>query len=160
AGTALYKSNSMVLGVSDRPRQIAIGQVTEDFFSVLGVTPAPGRGLSSADQGSGAVLSHRLWHEAFGADPDLVGHTVLLDTRSYTIVGIAPAEFDIPRDVDAWVALRPPTDAPRTGHSMGRMIARLAPGVTLAQAGAELNQIARSIQEQHHPSVALTGAQT
>src|SRR5262249_14154941 len=109
--------------------------------------------------GQGVVLSHRLWREAFGGAPDLVGRGVLLDTRSYSVVGIAPPGFDLPREVDAWVALRPSPDAPRTGHSMGRMIARLAPGVTLAQARAELDGIGRAIDEAHHPSPAIVGAE-
>jgi predicted permease len=155
----------MVLAGGDAPRQIAIGMVTSELFDVLGTPLALGRGFSPEEDRVGAeravVLSFALWRESFGADPEIVGRSVLLDTRPYRVVGVAPRGIDIPEDVDVWVPLGLFTRSmalSRTGHSAGRMVARLAPGVTLDAARAELDTIARAIDTLHPPDASVTGA--
>ena len=164
AAAALFKSDTMVLGGAAEPRQIAVGMVGRELFRALGAEPAPGRSFRPEEDVPGAgrtvVLGARLWREGFGRDASLVGRTVELDTVPYTVVGIAPESLDLPECVDAWIPLglfSANAMKSRTGHSMGRMVARLAPGVTRAQAQAELDAIALGINVAARPDTPVGG---
>ena len=131
----------------DTPVQLWVGEATGGFFATLGVDAERGRTLGAADAADGAefvvVLSHALWQERFGADPDIVGRTMPLAGNVYTIVGVMPAGFVSPFGAaQAWVplhALYPNALAAnfRDVHIL-RAVARLKPGVSLAQASAEM----------------------
>ena len=81
----------------DEPTVVKVGDVTADFFSVLGVAPLRGRTFLPADGEQGAapvaVLSYDLWRSRFGADPGLIGRTIDLDKRPFTVVGVMPGNF-------------------------------------------------------------------
>ncbi len=120
-----------------------------NYFDVLGVRPAAGHFFARDDERT-VVLSHALWRSRFGADPGVVGRTVHLDSRPYTVVGVAARGFsgtNVGFVLDAWVPIR--AYAPGAGASMFdrwvAMFGRLAPGVTLAQASAAANVAATSI---------------
>lgn len=92
--------------------------VSGDFFSILGVKPLLGRAIGSADTQSGgdriAVLSYRLWMDAFGGDPRALGHTVSVTVdapQPYRIVGVMPKQFDVDGGEGAWVPLPGSDDA-------------------------------------------------
>ena len=101
-----------------------------------------------------AILSHAAWRDRFGADRDIAGKAITLDDESYTVVGVLPADFQFGSTAadfqarsqpDIWVPLAlDPQRLQRNAHML-RVIARLAPGVTLAQAQAELDLIAANM---------------
>ena len=136
------------------PRQLMVTDVTPSIFSILGITPAAGRTLTSEDaQGDRlvVVLSHRLWQQQFGSRADVIGHTLLLDDQGYRVVGVMPKGFDFPDgSVDAWRPIAEGSLDPtqRRSHNLG-VIGRLKPGVSLGQVQADFSGIARGLAEEH-----------
>src|SRR5581483_3249818 len=136
---------------------IAVG----DLFRTLGVRPALGREFLPdevrADGARVAILSHSYWQRRFGADPAVIGRSIRLDGYPFTIVGVMPAGFApvlprAPHDADIWTT--PAVDFTAHGLNGGRTepfvvcqaIGRLRPGVSLAQAQAEFNGIAKAME--------------
>src|SRR5213592_2044745 len=118
--------------------------VSGEFFDVLGVRPALGRGLRADDDVLGAapvlVLSHGAWRRRFGGDPGVLGRRVLTldDGVAYTIVGVMPQGLDYPRGTDFWVPVVP-SRLPNDLYVIGR----LAPGATPANARQEMTAFFR-----------------
>ncbi|NIP59081.1 MAG: FtsX-like permease family protein, partial [Gemmatimonadetes bacterium] len=125
---------------------------------LLGVRPALGRTFAPAEEEVGAssvvVLSHALWVDRFGADPGIVGERVELDARSAQVVGVMPEGFIFPTaEIAAWLPLGlDRANPPSRGSHYLRGVARLAPGVGLEEARAELETITASWNEEfeHH----------
>jgi len=126
--------------------------VTGDALGLLGTKPALGRLLTADDDHVGkekvVVVSDRFWRQRLGADPGAVGRTFRFVTGTYRIVGVLPAAFDLPEakaDVYAsqWPESAPEAEA-RGAHTL-LGLARMRPGVTLAQAQAEADTIARRL---------------
>lgn len=119
-------------------------RVSANFFSVLGVSPALGRAFTEEEDtpnGAGvAILSDGLWRQRFGANPAVVGQTVLLNEKPLTIVGVLAPQFRLGSELDLLVPLRAKPTANYDPNS--EVVGRLKPGVTLAQADAELKLIA------------------
>jgi putative ABC transport system permease protein len=142
---ARYGRTLNLAGQGD-PEQVASDMVSTNFFRTLGVAPALGRGFLEEEGRTGAadvaVLSHRLWQRRFAGDPGVVGRAVSLNGRPYAVVGVAPAGFRFMRDVDVWTPL--PVDepnAPRRAEFL-TVVGRLKPGVTQAQAKADMDLVA------------------
>jgi len=143
--------------------QVSGVRVTAQFFRVLGVAPFLGRGFLPEEETLGrdheVVLSYGLWASRYGADPSLVGRAIRMDGEAYTVIGVMPREFQFqfwsgPRQV--WVpAGFTRGDQSRDSNSFVA-IARLAPGVTLAQAQAELATIQAGIARQYPDTSAGT----
>jgi predicted permease len=137
------------------PVEVYGEQVSADFFSVLGVHAALGRVFSpEEDRPDGArvvVLSYGLWKERYGGDDAVLGHTINISRVPYTVIGVMPRGFYFPPWGDQaklWIAgldLRQPL---RTWHDY-QSIARLKAGVTMAQAQAEMDTIARRLESQY-----------
>ena len=134
------------------PSVVNASVVTQELFSLLGEKPLVGRALDADDGKPGAqpvvVLSEALWRRAFGGDPAVVGSSIDLDKRSFAVVGIMPATFRFPLGGDAeqlWVPLvQEPLFGswmPRRGGHWLRVTGRLRPGVTAADASAELRSL-------------------
>jgi putative ABC transport system permease protein len=135
------------------------GVVTTEFFPLLAVPPLAGRTFVPADGKLGAapvvVLSENLWRGRFGSDPNIVGSSVSLDKRVFTIIGVMPAGFRSPflaRNQDIWV---PTVDDPLFGGWMARrsghwlpVIGRLKPGVSIAQAQAEMETVSARLAKE------------
>ena len=127
--------------------------VTPEIFALLEAQPLLGRTFVSGDGKRGAapvvILSENIWRSRFGADPKIVGSSVSLDKRSFTILGIMRSGFRAPtlsRNQDIWIPL---VDDPlfgtwmaRRGGHWARVIGRLKPGVSMAQAEADMEAIA------------------
>jgi putative ABC transport system permease protein len=130
------------------PERITGGVATNSLFSLLGVRPALGRlFLPEEDRPGGApvvVLSSSLWKRRFNGDPAVVGKGIVLDGKTYTVVGVLPSSFVIPDqfkvDYALWVPLAEDENGPRPFRVL-RAIGRLKPGVSLAAARAELDTI-------------------
>jgi putative ABC transport system permease protein len=135
------------------PLQIHGTMATADFFSVLGINPMLGRTFAPADDLPGhdrvVVLSHAFWQQHFGADPQAVGRAITLDGASYTIIGVMPTNFHFgPRDNDdVWPVLQLAPRDVRPPYWLSP-IGRLKPGVTEAQASADLSMIASDLRRQ------------
>ena len=138
------------------PLQFQIGQVTGGYFETLGVKPERGRVITADDDKNGApfvvVLSNTLWRNQFGSDPQILGKTIPLSGNVYTIVGVMPAGFASPRDnIEAWTAVHVsnPLAANFRGVHFLRTYGRLAPGVSLEQARAEMQVIDKTLATQY-----------
>ncbi len=136
--------------------QLESAKVSGSFFSVVGVQPAYGRGFNeNDDQVNGpkiVVLSDRLWRERFNADPNIIGNSITLTEANFTVVGVMPASFEFPKGVDLWLPIKTTMGARQTESydaSFLTAVARLKPGVTLAQAEAEMNTVVARIAAAH-----------
>lgn len=156
--TAVLTSQNFNLTGAGRPERVNGFLVTNGFFSLMGVKPLLGRWfLPSEDQPGAdheAVLSDGLWKGVFGADPHVVGKDITLDGENYTVVGVMPASFDLPNmtpDLWAPLALTPAQLDPvkQRSHQWLSMVARLRPGVTLAQAQTALNSVASRLMREY-----------
>ncbi len=131
------------------------GAVFSDYFATLGVKPALGRVFNPEEERTGAgrpvILSDRLWRRQFHARADAIGRTIRLDGQLHTVVGVMPAEMELPRDCALWLplALEPATlPEPRRISRGYQLIARLRPDARLAAAAAELRAANRALQEE------------
>lgn len=139
------------------PEVVEAQTASWNLFSVLGVRPAMGRFFTNADDQPGAnatvVLSWGLWKRRYGGDPGIVGRNILIDDKSYTVVGILPRWFTWPdAKVQLWTPLyhekSPALMRMVDAHNFD-VVGRLRPGVTMAQASAELNALQRGIRRDH-----------
>jgi putative ABC transport system permease protein len=132
-------------------------RVTEGFFETLGIAPSLGRAFSPEEEQQGreqvAIISDGLWQRHFGADPDIVGKTIALNDRSFTVVGVMPAGFQFPRASEIWtpITFRIPQTSVRRFHFL-RPIGRLKPGASIEQAQAEFTSIAQRLAVQYPDS--------
>jgi len=138
------------LRVDEGGQRWRIARTTPDLSGVLGVQPALGRLYANTELAPGAdavlVLSDAAWRVRFGADPDVVGRTVRFEDRLYTVIGVMPAGFVFPdASVDAWrpYLMSAEEQAQSDGGNVGDLdvVARLAPGVGVAQAAERLQAI-------------------
>ena len=127
-------------------------RVSANFFSVLGAAPALGRLFSSDEETPGSdravIVSHSFWQSRFARDPQLLGKTIRLNGRNYIVEGIMPRDFDYPVPMELWVplALTPAEKSDRAQLSLAAL-ARLKPGVTVAEAYSGLNNFSRRLSE-------------
>jgi predicted permease len=155
---AFYGVGDHHLRTGGEPERVSGVPVSENFFSVLGVRPLLGRSFSaeeSAWRGPKAVmLGHAFWERRFGRDPGIVGSSIVINDEPHTVVGVLPASFDFATvfapgsrlDLYLPFPLGPETD--RWGNTMA-MIGRLQPGVTAAQAHAEMTALAPQMRREH-----------
>jgi putative ABC transport system permease protein len=127
---------------AEGPERVTANQVSEGFFRVLGLKPILGRTFSAAEGRAGgnrvAVISHALWQTRYGGNPGILGKTIILDGKEYSIIGVLPAGFrfsTIPEDV--WTPLTEELDYGHGGEFLN-VIALLKPGVTLTKAQADI----------------------
>jgi putative ABC transport system permease protein len=160
---AAYAFRRAVLtGMAD-PEQLRAVRATPEFFQVVQSEPVVGRLFAATEeQAAVVVLSHGLWQRRFGGQRSAVGQTLRLDSAPYIIIGVLPPSFQFPeRDVDAWVPLRPTADDRQSGAFWLETVARLKPGVSLAQAQQEMTAIAARLgaerPEDRELRVALVG---
>ena len=167
ADVAAYSSEGRMTLTGDGPPRIVHGvSVTGTFFSVLGVRPRVGRAFREEETWESApiaIISDRLWREDFGSDPAVLERTIELEGVRRQIVGVMPASFSFPSaTTDAWMPVAWPRENRaqvwfRRAHFM-RAIARLAPGVSLEQADAQLQQVVRRLQAEYPETNTNMGA--
>ncbi len=150
-----FESITTWAGVNDcdltgpNPVRLACAQVEANFLTTLGIQPIAGRNFTRAEDRPGvppvALLSYGLWQSRFGGDRGIVGKTVPLDGQAATVLGVLPADFELPTLEHADVVVPQALDEarqqrPNTGRVL-QAIARLKPGVTPMQAGAALQPL-------------------
>lgn len=148
------------------PESVGTRQCSFDLFSMLGVQPVAGRLFAEEDDRPGAnattVLTYGLWKRRYAAGPGIVGKTVLLDSKPYTVIGVLPAWFDYPDTrVQLWVPVRHEVSAEdmrsRSNHRF-LVTARLKRGVGIAQARSELDTVQRRIHKEFPDELIGKGA--
>jgi putative ABC transport system permease protein len=140
------------------PERLEANGVTGNYFQALGAKPAFGRTFLLENEKPGndqvAVLSYSLWQKRFAGDPAIINKTITLDGRSCAVLGVMPPDFSMPRAADVWVPINFDIDAEmkmRGAHFL-RPIGKLKAGVTMAQAQADTDAIARRLEEQYPES--------
>ena len=140
---------------SGEPERLTAAGVTGNYFQALGVKPALGRTFRLENESPGrdqvAVLSYGLWQKRFGGDPAIVNKTVTLDGKACEILGVMPKDFNFPQAAELWFPLNfdiSPGMKQRKAHFL-RPIGKLKAGVTLAQAQADTDAVARRLEEQY-----------
>ncbi len=147
------------------PERVSATKVTANLFPALGIMPVLGRNFLPEEEQVGrhrvVLLSHGLWQRRFGGDQALLGKTVQLNSESYTVIGIMPANFQLAGRRDVWVPLvldpaKEPWRADRANRNIS-VIGKLKPGVSLAEAQAHMGTLARGIEQQYPTSNAGWG---
>ena len=161
---AFGMDDALSLTGDHEPERVTAVPVSANLFEVLGVNPILGRTFRVEEETPGRdqviILGHGLWQRRFGSDPNLVGKTILLDGRSYLVVGIMPPGFVFPgmtgvlygfffsKPADVWIPLALPAEmlGIRGSHLL-EVVARLKPDVSLSQAGAEMDAMMQRISQ-------------
>jgi predicted permease len=154
ASMGIYYDRAVTMLTAGEPTRLAGTSVSADVLPTLGVSPVVGRAFSPDDDRAGApatiILSYSLWQSQFGADPNILGRNLVVDSESYSVIGVMPPLFHFPAsDSLFWVTNRftERNYQDRTDNWL-EAVARLRPGVTLEQARAEMDAIAASLLRQ------------
>src|SRR5215510_53523 len=143
---------SFDLTSSHQPERFGGCAVSAGFFDAFGVKPALGRTFLPGEDEPGrdqvVVLKHSLWERQFGSDPNIVGRTLTLNAKTFTVIGVMPSDFSLQKTAyEMWapLAFDDKTKQARINHYM-RAIGLLRPGVSIAHANADLDAISRRAQ--------------
>jgi putative ABC transport system permease protein len=138
---------------NDEPERVRRAAVTGSFFRVFRTSSLKGRVLQNDDARAGVdpvvVLSHGLWQRRFGADPNVVGSRVTVSGKSVLVVGVMPAGFDFPEQTELWSPFVLDPAAERRNNRYLEVVGRLKPGVTVAQAQAQMDTINQSLAAEY-----------
>lgn len=148
------------LAIQGTPERVPGLKVSADFFRVLGIAPQFGRNFSNADDQVGsqhvAILSSSLWHRRYASDPGLIGKSITIDGRAYSVVGILPPGFKflatMPTSsaIEIWTPLQLPA-ASRDPGGVLECIGRLKDGVTREQAASQMTMLGRQAAKELPP---------
>ena len=150
----------LTLAGGAEPARVSAGAVDAHITAVMGVAPLLGRAFSEEDVRPGArkvvILGHDIWQRVYGGDRAILSRQVTLEGEPYEIVGVMPAGYDFPGNSEVWIPLRftprDLRDSQRGAHFLGA-VGRLKPGVTAAQASADLDRIEQAIAQKHPDKV-------
>ena len=160
---AAYTDAAFTLTGQENPAHLEGASVSAEMFDLLGVSPELGRTFQAGEDEPNhhvVIISDHLWKQQFGSDPGIIGRIITIDHTGYTVVGVMPPNFRYPlqREPEAmWSTLsalnetsdNSPAMAQQRGAHFLSCIARLKPGVTLAQAQAAMDVIASSLSKQY-----------
>ena len=148
----IWQSSAVITGDGD-PEQLRIGWVTSNFFRTLGVNAAIGRTFEDSDEGEKAfpsiLLNWAVWQARYGGDSSVVGRNILVWGQQRRVIGVMPADFrllfppeaSVPEDLEAWIPFDDDLARRPQRQNFLRVVARMKPGVGLAQAHEEMSQI-------------------
>jgi len=152
---SMFGWSANLTGRGDAERLTAM-RVSADYFDVTGAQVQLGRALQPDDERRpSALISHGMWQRQFAGAADAVGQSLVLNGEAFTIVGVLRPDFvSLVRDADVVVPYSPVADARRGNRAQGflRVIGRLKPDVTLAQAADDLTAIARRLRDEYPDS--------
>lgn len=146
-----FERLSSTLSGSGQPEALNVQTVSPSYFDVLGVSAALGRTFAPDEAEPGkdqvVILSGQVWKSRFGSDPKIIGKSIRLDGRPYTVIGVLPSGSVFDRSLqDVWLPLAiGPDDMTRDFHWL-RVLARLKPGVSMALAQADMDGIASRLE--------------
>ena len=162
SGAQIIGATGALTGAGGEPERVEVSPVTANFLPLLGVEPLHGRHFTPEEEAVGGpkvvILSYGLWQRRYGGDPSLVGRSIRLDGFDQTVVGIMPGDFRLWLPAEAFLI----TDAqiwkplqynyanqPPRNFTLFTVFGRLKPGVTFAQAQAEMAGIARQLRAEN-----------
>ena len=159
SGITAFSGQGLNMSGGSEPERLRGARVTVDFFDVLGRAPMLGRAFTAQEGQLGshrvAILSYGLWQRRFGGSRDVLGKVLKLNEEPYTVVGVMPADFALPRrtGADIWTPLAMDLEnwQQRGGHYL-QAIGRLKPGATPGAAQADLNTIAARAEKENPDS--------
>ncbi|HVN02966.1 MAG TPA: ABC transporter permease [Bryobacteraceae bacterium] len=158
-----FTRGDLQLSGAGRPEQFTGFRITSGYFQVLGLSPARGREFNANDEipgnGQSVIVSDRMWRTRFASDPNILGRKVTLDAQPFTIVGVVPPGTEHPGNayhsvangetVDLWWPFTFAGDPNQRGSHYLEVIARMKPGVSTAQAQAEMNAVIAQMRHAH-----------
>jgi putative ABC transport system permease protein len=147
---AAVSGGSRTLQTANGAERITGQAVTREFFSLLRIPLLAGRAFGDDDDRRRAdvvVIGERLWHAQFGGDPAIVGRTIPLDGKPFTVIGVAPSSFQILYESDLWTLITPKRSPEQRRMHYLQVLGRLKPGVTVEQARPAMAAIAARIAE-------------
>jgi putative ABC transport system permease protein len=149
-----YQEGISDISGGENPAQIRSQIVSWNFFDALGARPVVGRSFVASDEKNFdpqvAILGRGIWKRSYGGDPGIIGRKVVLDGQVVTVVGVLPEDIPSISRAEIWLPL--PMDNPGIYSRQARflaVIARMKPGISINQAKAELDTIARDISTEH-----------
>jgi putative ABC transport system permease protein len=152
---AIYNNNSLNLTEGDKPERLEVAVVSPSLFDALGVRAAHGRTFAAEEEQDGrdkvVILTHDFWRRRYATDPAVVNRTLMLNGQPYTVVGVMAEDFNFPptgNDILIPFTINDKVRGERGNHYV-RMMGRLKPGITQAQADAELAAIAARLEAQY-----------
>src|SRR5262245_43073915 len=153
---AAYTGIQINLTGEGEPQRLVAVRATSQYFDAYGIKPVLGRWFVPQEDATGknhvVVLSYPFWQRVFAGGRDVIGRSIQLNGEPYTVIGVTPVGFGQASKVDAWVPMgfTPDETGPdaRGGHFIN-VLGRLKPGVTLAQARAELDVVAAQLARQY-----------
>jgi len=160
SGVGGFIASAYELTGAGAPFKARAERVTSSVFPLLGIEPLLGRVFTQQEDDTASavtVISYALWKERFHSHADVLGTTIDLDRRPYTIIGVMPRSFEFPLDAgrlshrDLWVPMSfTPVEKKSEGNNFDyNAIARLKPGITMAQAQQDVDRIVKEIQAQY-----------
>ena len=149
----IYDSRTFLATGGDRPERLEGARASNGVFRALGVEPMLGRTFLDEEDRMGGprlvVLSHGLWLRRFGADPTVLGQTMMLDETPHTIIGVMPRGFSFPSGSSLWATF-PDSDRQRgRNNQFAVAVARLKPTVTIESAQGQMEILADQLKELH-----------
>jgi len=154
SGTATQRSFNLI--GQGEPERVRGATVMANYLTTLGVKPVLGRSFSPEEDRAGgpavALISHAFWQKHFAGRTDVLGQSLNLDGRTYSILGVMPPGFDLPGVAEVWTPLQVTIDnlpLSERAATNNQIIARLRPGVSLKQADTELKSIARQLEQEY-----------
>jgi putative ABC transport system permease protein len=161
ADVAAYSNDNFNLTGDGEPERISGAQVSGNFFETLGVSPLHGRTFLNDEDQPGhervVLVSENFWKRRLKSNEQIVGTTMTLDDKPYTVIGVLPRAFRFPNEYDVWVPLALDRERETKGDmfSLVEVVGRLKPGVNIEQAQAELNHLSLQTAQQMKEKVAL-----
>jgi predicted permease len=161
-----YQGTAFELSGTSEPAQVNASRLTAGIFSALGVAPHLGRFFNAEEDQHHqqvAVLSYTTWRDRFHSDPKVIGSKILLDRKPYIVIGVMPRGFEFPlipgqlNRSELWIPMSFTADelSPRGASNWSyRMIGRLKPGISPAQAQSDANRVAREIMAGYPAEIA------
>ncbi len=142
---AIQFEQSVISEPGNPPERYRMAKVTTGLFDLIKTPPILGRGLGESDGRAGAagvvLLGHKVWQTRYAGDPAVIGRTVRVDGKPATIVGVMPEGFRFPNNEELWMPLVPTADLEKRDHRWLQLFALLKPGVSVAEANADLGVI-------------------
>jgi predicted permease len=163
-GMAAMQEMSPNLTGDGEPERLSGKRVTANFLSVLGVSPFMGSDFRTEedqpDMNRVAIVSYGMWLTRFGGDPQVIGKQIVLNNENYVVKGVMPRGFQFEdREVEIWAPMGlSAAELQNHGSHYLEVVGRLKPGVTLAQANADLGTVAAQMQKQFPDSNRRIGA--
>ncbi len=159
-----YNEDVTVLSNQETSVSVTAPHVTPSLFPMLGRAPLLGRTFTAADGMAGGpavvILSEGIWRNTFHADPRILGRVVTLSNRPHTVIGVMPITFRFPEQLGpdvtkgVWLPLQPtPEMLKDRGYNFFQIVAKLRPGITVAQGQKELDAIAAHIRGDHNETI-------